>query len=208
MVGDKENCTTCGPNGLKFSRHNGRGRVEVPQDFLADKLGSIDQQIAEGMAMAEKLAAARQKRDAAPATRRSQSYQPEVPRRMHRLRNAVVSTLLAVTFHAVGACAPISKESEAAVVGDQSTQSDHLERPEQECAGQCQIATLLGMSRAELIARIGPADGIVELSNGFVDNERTHFWHGKLVIALDDSDCVIAIHNHTDKWVLRREHKK
>ncbi|MBK8207623.1 MAG: hypothetical protein IPK87_12675 [Planctomycetes bacterium] len=79
MEGDKENCTTCGPNGLKFSRRNGRGRVEVPEHFLADKLGSIDAQIAEGMAMAERLAAARQKRDSAPAAHPSQSYQPQGP---------------------------------------------------------------------------------------------------------------------------------
>ena len=79
MPDNAENCTTCGPNGLKFSRHNGRGRIEVPQDFLAHKLGSIDAQIAEGMAMAERLAAARQKGDTAPATRPQQSYQQQAP---------------------------------------------------------------------------------------------------------------------------------
>ncbi|MCC7509102.1 MAG: hypothetical protein IT464_06980 [Planctomycetes bacterium] len=59
MPDNAENCTTCGPNGLKFSRHNGRGRIEVPQDFLAETLGSIDAQIAEGMAMAEAIQAER-----------------------------------------------------------------------------------------------------------------------------------------------------
>ncbi len=79
MPDNAENCTTCGPNGLKFSRHNGRGRIEVPQDFLADKLGSIDTQIAEGMAMAERLAAARQNRDKVPATRPQPSDQQQAP---------------------------------------------------------------------------------------------------------------------------------
>ena len=79
MPDNAENCTTCGPNGLKFSRHNGRGRIDVPQDFLADKLGSIDAQIAEGIAMAEKLAAARQRRDSTPATRPQPSYQQQAP---------------------------------------------------------------------------------------------------------------------------------
>ncbi|MBK8206604.1 MAG: hypothetical protein IPK87_07370 [Planctomycetes bacterium] len=79
MEDDNENCPTCAPGGLKVSTHNGRGRVEVPEDFLAHKLGTIDAQIAEGMAMAERLAAARQKRDSGPATRPSQSYQPQEP---------------------------------------------------------------------------------------------------------------------------------
>jgi hypothetical protein len=52
MVDDKENCPGCPDAGtLDFST----SRVMVPDDFMADKLGTMEQQVAEGMAVLERI---------------------------------------------------------------------------------------------------------------------------------------------------------
>jgi hypothetical protein len=55
MADGKENCDTCGPGDLKVERVNGRNRVMVPDNFMADKLGSPDQQVVEAMQAARML---------------------------------------------------------------------------------------------------------------------------------------------------------
>jgi hypothetical protein len=55
MADGKENCDTCGPGDLKVERVNGRNRVMVPDNFMADKLGSPEQQVAEAMQAARML---------------------------------------------------------------------------------------------------------------------------------------------------------
>jgi hypothetical protein len=55
MADGKENCDTCGPGDLKVERVNGRNRVMVPDNFMADKLGSPDQQVVEAMEVVRML---------------------------------------------------------------------------------------------------------------------------------------------------------
>ncbi|MCC7510848.1 MAG: hypothetical protein IT464_15930 [Planctomycetes bacterium] len=84
MEDNKEDCPTCSPGGLKFSKHNGRGRVEVPEDFMADKLGSIDAQIAEAMTAAEMLGASAPSREPASRLPSSSSYEAGAPGKAER----------------------------------------------------------------------------------------------------------------------------
>jgi hypothetical protein len=52
MADDKANCPGCPDAGtLDFSK----SRVVVPDDFMADKLGTMEQQVAEGMAALERI---------------------------------------------------------------------------------------------------------------------------------------------------------
>lgn len=48
-----EGCASCGPNDLRESAQNGRVRVEIPETFMQDRLGSAQSQLAEAMAVAE-----------------------------------------------------------------------------------------------------------------------------------------------------------
>jgi len=50
MSNSNDNCPTCGPSDLKTEFRNGRGYVSVPETFMADSLGTMEQQVAEGMA--------------------------------------------------------------------------------------------------------------------------------------------------------------
>lgn len=50
-----EGCASCGPNDLREVRQNGRLRVEIPETFMAERLGAPASQLAEAMAVAEQL---------------------------------------------------------------------------------------------------------------------------------------------------------
>jgi len=61
MSNSNDNCPTCGPSDLKTEFRNGRGYVSVPETFMADSLGTMEQQVAEGMAALDHI-----KRDSRP----------------------------------------------------------------------------------------------------------------------------------------------
>ncbi len=46
-------CETCGPHGLRVGKVNGVTQVEVPQDFVSAKLGSMDRQVAQAVSFFE-----------------------------------------------------------------------------------------------------------------------------------------------------------
>lgn len=123
-------------------------------------------------------------------------------------RTAPLVVLVALVLLLAGACA---HSGTGAGEGTRDREPGAIETREEAGTGQdlqCRLVKLLGMSRADLLAAIGPADAIVELSPDLDEQERTHIWLGPLTIALDDAGHVVAIHNRTDNWVLRDERNK